>query len=117
MITIVKGSSVDILATVYSYWTGDASTSVIANLTGSTINAYFKNRPGDSDANAVFTKGGVVTDPTNGICKVTIAAADTNTLSQPKLYYEIVIKMADGTYIRTGVQDIILDPNVGKTLF
>jgi hypothetical protein len=117
MATIVKGSSFDILATVYSNWTGDTATSTLANLTGATIQAYFKNRQGDLDSAAVFNKVGSIVSAVDGTLKVTVAASDTNGLSQQKLYYEVVVKMADGTFIRTGVVELFLDGNVLKTLF
>lgn len=114
---LVKGSSVKIVNTVYSNWTGDATTSLIANLTGATINMYVKKRDGDSDANALLTKSGNVTDAVNGVCEVVVAAGDTNNLSYMNLVYEIVVKLSDGTYVRSGVNLFTLLPNVGKTLF
>lgn len=115
--TIVKGSSFDVQLTIWSTWTGDAATSTLANLTGATGNVYFKQRPTDSDASALFTKAVSLVDPVNGTAKATVLAADTNERSQQKIVFEGVIKMADGTYIRTGVEDLVILPNVGKTLF
>lgn len=114
---IIKGATVQVVSTIYSYWTGETGTSIIANLTGASGNLYAKKRDGDLDANAVFTKAGVITDALNGVMTFTIAAADTNGLSLTPLVYEIVVKLQDGTYIRNGVQPLILKANVGKTLF
>jgi hypothetical protein len=52
-----------------------------------------------------------------------VAASNTNTLNDitdraADWYYEIVVKLSDGTtYIRSGIQLITILPNVGKTLF
>lgn len=114
---IIKGQSVSIISTVYSNWTGNPATSTIADITGSTIKMYVKVRETDLDAAAVLTLNGAVTDGPNGICTVPIAASDTNALSYTDIFYEIVVKLADGTYQRNGVQLFNLKPNLGKTLF
>jgi hypothetical protein len=114
----VKGATDKIVCTVYSVWTGSPSTSTVQDITGATIKGYFKNSEFDSDASAVFTKTGSITNATGGICEVPIAASDTNTLAQSVLYFEAVAKLSDGvTYIRSGSQPIALLSNVGKTLF
>ncbi|HQQ81947.1 MAG TPA: hypothetical protein PK059_02100 [Cyclobacteriaceae bacterium] len=117
MIEIVKGSTVVISSTVYSTWTGQASTSTVADITGATINAYFKNSEFDADGSAVFTKTGSVVSGPAGTLTVTIAATDTNTLTQKYLVYEIVVKTSGGSYIRSGVDELTMLSNVGKTLF
>lgn len=115
---MIKGETKKFRARVYSDWTGLAATSTKANLTGATTKGYFKNRDTDSDAAAVATKDGVNFDAVNGVVDVTLAAGDTNALSQQKLWMEIVVKLADGTtYIRSGARELVLLPNVGKTLF
>jgi hypothetical protein len=117
MIEIIKGSSVILESTVYSYWSGSVSSSITANLAGAIVKCYVKKRDGDSDANALLTINGTVTDTVNAICQVIITAAQTNGLSYPNVVFEIVVKLADGSYLRTGVEQLIIKPNVGKTLF
>lgn len=114
---IVKGTTGRINFTAYSYWSGNPATSTPANLTGSTTNAYFKNRDGDADAAAVLTKTGAISDAINGKGYIALTAAETVALSQSRLVYEIVTKLSDGSYTRTGVLVLNLLPNVGKTLF
>lgn len=114
---IIKGQTAEIRCTVYSFWSGQPATSTLANLTGATINAYFKNRDGDADVDALFTIAGVNVDAANGLCKIVIPASSTNGLNNTKIVFEVVVKLSNGEYIRNGVQDLILQPNVGKTLF
>lgn len=114
---MIKGETKLIRGTVYSDWTGLVTTSTLANLTGATTKGYLKNRDTDSDAVAVATINGVNIDAVNGEVGVTIPAATTNALSQQKLWFEMVTKLADGSYIRSGAQELVLKPNVGKTLF
>lgn len=114
---IIKGSSVTDLFTVYSYWTGTASTSTIADITGATIKLYVKLRAEDADVDALLTLNGAVTDGINGIGNVPFAAADTNTIPFSNVFYEIVVKLTSGSFIRSGVQPFNIKPNVMKTLF
>lgn len=114
---IVKGASVKLTSTVYSYWSGNSATSILANLTGGTVKLYVKKRDGDSDADAILTKTGTITDAVNGVVDTLIAASDTNTLSFQNMVCEIVAKDNLGSYIRSGVLPFTLLPNVGKTLF
>lgn len=117
---LIKGATYTVQVTFYSYWSGQAATSIPANITGATLKLYAKLRDGDSDANALFVKNGTVVDGPNGIASFTIAAADTNYLSYASVAWEAVAKLADGTtYIRNGANHDALNllPNVGKTLF
>jgi hypothetical protein len=114
---LIKGQSAKVQATVYSYWSGQAATSVLANLVGATIKTYIKERESDADSAALLTINGTVTDGPNGLCESAITAAQTNTLSFTRLVIETVAKLAGGDYIRSGVEPLILLPNVGKTLF
>lgn len=114
---IVKGASVKFSAVFYSIWTGDTATSTLANLTGGSGKLYVKNRDGDSDANAILTKVGTITDAVNGAMDFLIAASDTNILSYQILVCEFVAKDTNGSYIRSGVLPLTLVANVGKTLF
>lgn len=117
---VIKGSSCVIGGVVYTNWTGDSSTSTLATpaqMTGATVNLYVKQRETDSDANAVLTISGTVLDINAATIQAVITATQTNTLSYQNMVYEIVVKLSDGTYHRSGVQPFILKPNVGKTLF
>lgn len=114
---VIKGSTFKISGIAYAYWTGEVATSVKANLAGATIKEYVKKRDTDSDAAALLTINGTVIDAPNGLYEIPFAAVDTNTLPYSKLFRETVVKLADGTYIRNGVQPLNLKPNVGKTLF
>lgn len=114
---IVKGQTFEISLTVYSVWTGDLSTSTVTNLTAATIKCYVKKRDGDPDSAAILTINGALVDAINGLAKINFTAADTNSLSYANLVMEVVTKLADGTFIRTGVEPFDIKPNVGKTLF
>lgn len=106
--------------TVYSKWTGQASTSTPANLAGATVKCYIKKRPDDADTEVLIPVANLVvtiTDAGNGLCEVAIAPVDTNTLSYQKVFYEVVAKTAGGAYIGNGVGELEIKPNVGKTLF
>ena len=117
---VIKGSSVAVGGVVYTNWTGDSSSSTLATpgqMTAATINLYVKQRETDSDANAVFTKSGTVLDINAATVQASVLASDTNILSYQNLVFELVVKLSDGTYHRSGVQPLNLKPNVGKTLF
>ena len=117
---VIKGSSIAVGGTVYTYWTGDASTSVLATsvqMTGATVNLYVKQRETDSDANAILTKSGSVLDLNAATVQASVLASDTNILSYQNMVCELVVKLSDGTYHRSGVVPFVLKPNVGKTLF
>lgn len=113
-----RGSTFKLTHVFYSYWSGQEATSIRANLAGATIKTYVKNRDTDSDAAGILTINGTVTDSVNGLGETPFAASDTNTLSYSKLVCETVAKLADGSYVRPiEVDYLILNPNVGKTLF
>lgn len=114
---VIKGSTFKIIQVVYSYWSGQADTSTLANITGSTIKLFLKQRDSDPDSAALLTLNGTVTDGPNGECEVAFTAANTNDLSYSSLVYEVVVKLADSSYLRSGVLPFILKPNVGKVLF
>jgi hypothetical protein len=113
----VKGSTIKITTTFYL----DAAKTLIANLTGATVRFMIKRQVNDPDSTAIITKnvgsGITLTLPLLGICETLIVAADTNALSDSKVYFEIVAKLADGvTYIRSGSEELILKSNVAKVL-
>jgi leucyl aminopeptidase (aminopeptidase T) len=114
---IVKGSSVKVVGTVYSDWTGTVATSTVADLTGGTIKMFVKLRATDLDADALLTISGTVTNGPLGLCEVVVPASSTNTITYNDLFYEVVAKLAIGTYYRTGVLYFNLKPNVAKVLF
>ena len=116
----VKGSDLQLQGTVYTKWTGDISTSILATpvqMTGATCELYVKQRSTDSDANAVVVINGSVTDTVNALINFVIAASVTNSLSLQTLVCEAVTKLSDGTYQRSGLQPFTILPNVGDTLF
>jgi hypothetical protein len=114
---IIKGRTATIICTIYSYWNGETSTSTPANLNGATVKLIAKLQDSDSDASAVFTINGTVTDPLNGVCSFTIPAATTNVISQRALTVEAVAKLSDGSYVGGGIDILNIKPNVLKTLF
>lgn len=114
---IIKGQTQKIRLTIYSYWSGQESTSTLANLTGATVKAFFKRRATDLDNAALITKTATIIDAGNGVAEFTLTASDTNGISDSKLVWEPVAKLSDNSFIRNGVGDVNLLPNVGKELF
>jgi hypothetical protein len=110
---LVKGSSAKFVGTVYL----DNAKTILASLIGATVKLYVKARATDTDANALFTVNGSVTSTQLATYEAAITAANTNSLQYNKIFGEVVIKLNDGTFIRTGVVEIALDENVMKTLF
>lgn len=112
---LTKGQTAKIESVVF---TDDGLTA--ANLTGSAIRFMMKKNPADPDSAAVLTKnigtGVIITNATAGICQVTLTAADTNSLSYLSLYFEILVKLSDGTYIRTGMHEIVFNKTIIQTL-
>ena len=110
-----KGQTAKIESVVF---TDDGLTT--ANLNGSSIRFMLKKNPADPDSQALLTKnigsGIDITNATGGICQVTLTAADTNNLSYLSLYFEILVKLADGTYIRTGMHEIVLNKTLINNL-
>jgi len=119
---IVKGESATIESTTYSYWSGEAASSTIADITGGTVKFMLKRNFTDADGSAILNLSGAIISGPAGTCRVTIAATDTNSLTditdhQVDWYYEIVVKLVDGTtYIRSGVQFITILPHAIKAL-
>jgi large exoprotein involved in heme utilization and adhesion len=117
---IVKGESASINGTVYSYWSGVASTSTIADVTGGSVSCLIKRNYTDNDNQAVLTLTGSVVSGPAGTVTVAITAAATNALTditsnQVDWYYEVLVKVGT-TYYRTGVQFISILPHAIKTL-
>lgn len=112
---LIKGQSATIQSTVY---TDDGNQK--ANLTSATITFMLKANPTDLDSQALLTKnvgtGVTIINPTEGICSILLTASDTNTLSYQSLYFEILVKLSTGAYIRTGIEELILNKNLIKTL-
>lgn len=117
---IVKGETASIDGTVYSYWSGVASTSTVANVTGGAVSCLVKRNYTDADNQAVLTLAGSVVSGPAGTVTVPIAASDTNALTeisqnQVDWYFEILVKVGT-TYYRTGVQFLTILPHAIKTL-
>lgn len=113
--SIIRGSTVTIQATVYT----DQSKQTVANLTSATIFCIVKKRSEDLDTEALFSKsvgsGITIVGATTGRCDIVFTATDTNTQLK-QLYYEIVVKLSDGTVIRNGINEIKMYGNVRKVL-
>ena len=114
---VIKGNTAKITSTFYL---DDAKTQV-ANLTGATVRCMIKRHVNDPDSAAIVTKnvgsGVTLTLPALGICETLLSAGDTNGLSDSKVYLEIVAKLSDGiTYIRSGVEELVLRQNIAKVL-
>ncbi len=116
-ITIIRGRTAVIECTVYDEWTGQASSSTPANITGATVKAFIKKRSGDPDADALATIDATLVTPLVGLCRVVIPAATSNPWNYQSLVIEVVAKKANGEYIGNGVNELKIDPNVGKILF
>lgn len=115
---IIRGRNATLECVVYSKWTGQASTSIPANLAGASVKCYIKKRPDDADSEVLIPViDGSITDAVNGLVDVPITAANTNILSYQKVFFEVVAKTAGGVYIGNGVGELEIKPNVGKTLF
>lgn len=120
---IVKGETAIFSGVAYSYWSGVASTSTLADITGSTIKTYIKKNVNDADGAAVATLTGTVTSGPAGTFTSTLPASTSNAWTEitdksVDWFLEHVVKLADGTtYIRSGVQFLSILPNLGKTLF
>jgi hypothetical protein len=117
---LVKGSDATVGGTVYILWTGVASSSTIATptqMTGATVKFYVKRSNNDLDAAAILTINGTVVSTTLATVQAVITAAQTNALTYQGLVCEMVTKLSDGTFQRSGSEPFNLLPNVGKTLF
>jgi hypothetical protein len=113
--TITKGQTTILESVVYTN-NGLAT----ANLTSASVSFMVKKNVADLDAEALITKsvgsGIVITDAVNGVLQITLNASDTNDLSYQSLFFEILVKLSNGTYIRTGMEELIINRNLIKTL-
>ena len=111
----IRGSSITIQATVYT----DQTKTVAADITSATIFCIVKKRPEDLDSEAIFSKsvgsGITIVTPLAGRCDISFSASDTNLIFK-QVYYEIVVKLASGTVIRNGINEIKVYGNVRKVL-
>lgn len=109
---VKKGTSFRIHSVIYQ----DELT--LANLVGATATAMLKKDATDPDASAVasYTIGSGIQDAGNSILVTTIPASATNNLSFQKLFFEILVKLADGTFIRSETDEINLKRNIVNTL-
>lgn len=117
MKTIIAGRDVIINATVYT----DLDNLIAANLTGAAVRVQFKFRPKDRDDKAVLTlnigSGVTVISPTAGTVQIKLSAVQAALFTEPLIYFEVVSKLADSTYISSGVEAIEVKENLIKTLF
>ena len=116
---IIRGNTTPLISVCYL----DSWGNQIADVTGATIKAVFKKNPKDSGADVIIpTKrvgsGVTIIAPgTNGVVQTLLTATETNAISQNKIFFELVVKLADGTFIRNGIEEIEVTGNVLKTLF
>jgi len=110
----VKGSSIKIESVVYLH------DQVIANISGADITVMVKKNVNDPDSAALITKtvgsGVTIVDGGNGRFDTVITAAETNTLSVSKVHIEALVNLTTGEYIRSGIENIELEPNLIKVL-
>jgi hypothetical protein len=110
---LTKGNSLKFVCTVYT----DADNKVLADLTGALVKLIVKRRDTDLDSAALVNKAGAVTSIQNGTCEALLLASESNSLFYNRVVWEIVVKLLDGTFIRTGAQPLDLETNVLKALF
>lgn len=108
---VVRGRTLIVESTVFI----DRPT--VADLTGATIKAMFKASQRDADGDAIFVKDATITDAAAGLCRSVLSAAETLTITQNKIYFEVVAKLADGTFISGGIEELEVSGNLLKTLF
>jgi hypothetical protein len=113
---VVKGSTVKIESTVYS----DIDLNLAVSITGSTITVLVKKSPNDLDAVALLTKtigtGVTIIDGPAGRFDTLLAASELNDLSYSSIYFESLCKLSTGEHIRSGIEEIVIRPNLIKTL-
>lgn len=116
---IIRGRTAKIVS---QFWL-DKDNGIVADLTGATIKCLIKASPRDADADALITKqtggsGITITSASGGTCETVLLPTDTAIpASYNKVYFEVVAKLADGSLIGSGVDDIDVLGNVLKTLF
>lgn len=115
---IVRGATVTINATVWL----DKKNKIPMPLAGNGgIKTIVKKNPRDVDADALFVKslgaGIAILDAPNGQIQIVFTAADTNVIAQNRIYYETIAKLADGSFNRSGIDELEVEGNALKTLF
>lgn len=112
---LLKGQTSKIQSTVY---TDNGLSS--ANLTGASIQYMFKKNPSDLDSVALLTKnigsGVTIISASDGTVECLLTAADTNTMSYPSIFFEILVKLSNGNYIRSGIEEIVFTKTLIQTL-
>lgn len=110
-VEIVKGNSVKFSCVVKD------NNGVVIDLTSATLKLVVKKNDSDLDSAALVNKNGSIITANAGTCEVVLTAAESNALPYDNVVYELIVKLADGSYIRTGSDRITLRANVLKTLF
>jgi hypothetical protein len=111
---LIRGESCKFFVTVYA----DASRKILANISGATIKLIIKKRDTDTDANALINKNGTILSSTDATAEVLLLASESNAFAAyNELVFEIIVKLADGSFIRSGTEKLNLKPSVLKTLF
>lgn len=113
---IKKGTSFRMTSVVYT----DSENLIPANLTGATITAMLKKNLLDNDTKALFSKsigtGVTVLSEPDGTLETEILATDTNNISYQVVFFEVLVKLANGNYIRSDTEEIVLEKNIVNVL-
>jgi hypothetical protein len=108
MSTIVRGQTVNIKSTVYL----DQDNNLLADLTGAELKGILKADPRESDLNALAVITGSIYLP--GMAVFNIQAVQTNNINQNIVYFESIVKLANGSVIRSGITSLTITGNVLK---
>jgi hypothetical protein len=112
---IIKGKTFRIQSVVY---TDEGITP--ANLAGATAKFLVKKNVADPDSSALINKtigqGITIISESEGLLETLITATDTNNLSYKVLYFELVVKLANGNIIRNGIDEFVIEKNIVNTL-
>lgn len=116
MASVIRGRTWKIKSIVWL----DKDAGLKANLTGATIMTMFKVSPRDTDAQAVLTKSTAdsvtITDAANGLCQTLVSPSEANTIGSSinTLFFEVIAKLADGTEISSGIDQVTIEGNIKR---
>lgn len=118
---VVRGRSLTINCEVLSSDTENVFSKTPIDLTGCAVKAIFKYDPNDTDASAILLKeigsGVTVVSATTGKLDISLGALDTIKFLQNKIYFEVVVKLANNSLVSSFIREIIVEPNVLKVPF
>ena len=105
-LSILKGADLPYTLTIKD------SSGDVQDITGWSFTLMVKNDINDTDASALISKAGVLTNPTVGIATITLDRTDTENLDYGEYTYNIQIIKDDGKYKYTPVDNFIISPVV-----